>query len=355
MSRRIGPVRALVLGGFLVLAAAVSGRAQPPVGKDGKQDPDRPKVAFQSIDFVDMEGTYYRGKGRDTPCVLLVHKWGSNRAMGGWDELARGLQAAGFAVLTFDLRGHAGSQNVSPTFWALPANKNGILRSNPKQPTIDYKNFKSTYFPWVANDLLSARRFLETKNDAGDLNAGSLFIVGADEGAALGLEFMTSEWYRKYTLGFRALQSDGQTRIAGRDIAGAVWLSIPMRPAVSSVMPMRDWIRNTPGLRDENPMCFIYSERNRQAKMDAEELYRALTSGGPRDKHKHVLKEIKGQELGGQALLGPAAQSLGVQQMVIDFIKKTMAERRQIAWSDMEVSSNPLKIIDLRALGVTIP
>lgn len=357
MSRRIGPARLLVLGGLMALAAAMSSLAQPPAGKDGKQDPDRPKIAFQAVDFVDMEGTYYRGKSRDTPCVLLVHKWGSDRSKGGWDELARALQQAGFAVLTFDLRGHGGSQNVSPSFWSLAANKNGILRVKSGQSTIDYKNFKPTYFPWVANDLLSARRFLETKNDAGDLNGGSLFIVGAQEGAALGLEFMTSEWYRNYTLGFRALQSNGQTRIAGKDIAGAVWLSIPTRPTVSSNLPMRDWIRTTQGLRDDNPMCFIFGEKDARAKADAEMLYQALTAGGPaaRDKHKHTLMEIKGTDLNGQALLGPAAQALGVQQKVIDFIKKTMAERRQIPWIDMEVSSNPLQIIDMRRLGVTIP
>lgn len=358
MACRIGPARMLVLGGLMALAATVSGLAQPPGSKDGKGDPERPKVAITSVDFVDLEGTYYRGKGRDTPCVLLVHKWGSDRAKGGWDELARALQKEGFAVLTFDLRGHAGSQNVSPSFWSLGWNKNGILRANPaRQTTIDYKNFKPTYFPWVVNDLLSARRFLETKNDGGEVNAGSLFIVGAQEGAALGLEFMTSEWYRPYTLGFKALQSSGTQRIAGRDIAGAVWLSIPTRPASSGFLPMRDWIRNTPGLRDENPMCFIYGEQDRQARMDADELFRALTAGGPaaRDKHRHSLVEIKGTSLSGQGLLGPAAQAYGVQQKVIDFIKKTMAERKQIAWTDMEVSANPLQTVNMRNLGVSAP
>ena len=355
MAGRAASIRWVGMTGLGLLLAAISVLAQPPSPpKGGSQDPNRPKVAFTS---VDLEGTYYRGKSRDTPCVLLVHKWSSDRTKSGWDELARLLQAEGFAVLTFDLRGHGGSTNVSPSFWTLSPNRNGILRANPKtQSTIDYKNFKPNYFPWVVNDLLSARRFLETKNDAGDLNAGSLFVVGAQEGASLGMEFVVSEWYRTYTVGFKALQSNGVTKTAGADIAGCVWLSLPIRPSVSTALPMRDWIRTTAGVRDNNPMCFIYGEKDSRAKADADELYRALTAGPtPRDKHKHMLLEIKGTDLAGQALLGPAASALGVPQRIVEYIKKVMAERRQIAWSEMEVSSNPLQTVNVRALGVSVP
>ena len=88
-------------------------------------------MPITTADFVDLAGTYYRGnKGRDTPCVILIHKFGSDRTKSGLDDLAKALNAEGFAVLTFDLRGHGQSTNVSPGFWtsaAGPFNLRGIM------------------------------------------------------------------------------------------------------------------------------------------------------------------------------------------------------------------------------------
>jgi pimeloyl-ACP methyl ester carboxylesterase len=356
----------LIFAGAVGLIIAVAGPAQPQAPSKDKdkapQDPNRSRVAFQTVDFVELEGTYYRGsKGRDTPCVMLVHKFGSDRSKSGWDELAKMLQNEGFAVLSFDLRGHGGSINITPSFWQLPANRNGIIRADPKrQTTIQASSFKASYLPWLVNDLMAARRFLEGKNDSGELNASSMYVIGAQEGAALGMTYIASEWYRQYVIGFRALQSDGTRRIAGRNIAGAVWLSMPIRPAQPQpgfTLDVRNWIRNTTGMRDENPMCFIFGERDDQAKRDAEELFRLLThvSPGGREKHKLDQKlEIKGTDLAGQAFLAPAAQGLGVPQLIVNYLKKLTTDRRAVPWSEMELGSNPATVVNLRPLGIPI-
>jgi predicted esterase len=321
-------------------------------------DPNKYRVPIPTADYVELDGTYYRGsKGRDTPCVILVHKLGSDRTKSGLDELAKALNAKGFAVLTFDLRGHGGSVNVSPSFWAVAANKNGIMGSNTKQTTISSTKFKPTYFPWLVNDVAAARHFLEVKNDAGELNAQSIFIVGCGEGASLGMEFLASEWQRNYIVGVRALQSSGTTKVAGRDIAGVVWLSVNVRPN-NIFLNMPNWIRSIPGLRDETPMCLIYGERDSKSKTDAEELLRALGQGaGGREKVQKLDTkiELKGTDLTGQALLAPAAASFGVPQSVVNYIDKVMSDRKAIPWADFDAASNPLALVNIRGLGLSGP
>jgi pimeloyl-ACP methyl ester carboxylesterase len=362
MVSRFVPLRILGLAALVGLAAAVAGPAQPPAkDKDAPKmpaDPNKFRVPIQTADYVELDGTYYRGnKGRDTPCVILVHKFGSDRTKSGLDELARALNNEGFAVLTFDLRGHGGSINVSPSFWGVAANKNGIMGGTAKQTTISFAKFKPTYLPWLINDIAAARKFLEIKNDAGELNAQSIFIVGCGEGASLGMAFVASEWQRQYLVGVRALQSQGTAKVAGRDIAGGVWLSIVMRPN-NIFFPMTNWVRNLSGLRNENPMCFIFGDKDQKAKGDAFDLLRALAQGsGGRDKlHKLDTNiELKGTDLASQALLAPAAASFGVPQSVVAYIKKVMADRKAIPWSDFDSASNPLALVNLSALGLSAP
>ena len=67
------------------------------------------------------------------------------------------------------------------------------------------------------------------------------------------------------------MQSAGTGKVAGKDFAGEVWLGLTMRPN-NVFLPMTTWVRNTPGMRNENPMDFIYFERDSKAKGDAEEI-----------------------------------------------------------------------------------
>jgi len=161
--------------------------------------------------------------------VLMIHRYGSDRSKGEWNALAQALQGQGFAVLTFDLRGHGGSTTVTQQFWNFPINARDVRPQGAKRPsTISFNDFRSSYFPWLVNDVIAARRFLEIKNDAGELNSNSIFVIGAQEGAALGLLFTAEEFTRSYTTGFVPLQSNGTTRIAGDDIAAGIWLSLSL-------------------------------------------------------------------------------------------------------------------------------
>ena len=228
--------------GLAILAAVASGPApaQPGAAKSAPAsipaDVNAQRVPLTTADGVELDGTYFPSPaaGRNAPCLMMVHKYGSDRSKIDWINLAVKLQREGFAVLTFDLRGHGNSTTLSnpQQFWRIPFNRNGIrggLSSNLKS-VIDYKDFKPSYFPYLVNDLAAARRFFELKNDAGEVNVHSLTILGAQEGAGLGFLFTATEYNRSYRVGVTALQSNGTSYIAGEDIAAGVWLSLTMRP-----------------------------------------------------------------------------------------------------------------------------
>jgi pimeloyl-ACP methyl ester carboxylesterase len=376
MMRRIGVGRIWPLAaGLAVLAAALASPAQAPPGGAPKAVPPstsvtptnadlgRVRVPLTTADGVELDGTYYRSpkSGRDAPCVILVHKFGADRSKSDWVLLATELQSAGFAVLTFDLRGHGGSTQLSnpQLFWSLPFNRNHIIggTANTKKIAITSADFKPSYLPFMVNDLAAARRFFELKNDAGEVNVHSLIIVGAQEGADLGFLFTAAEYARTYTIGVTALQSNGTPYNAGLDIAAGVWLSLVSRPAMPSGAPsfsLASWVRTAPAsraaIRDKTPMCFIYGDKESHAKADSEAVFQALTtkmSGRP-DKHKlDELHPIRGTDLSGAALLGQP----DVATYVGNYCKKVLTDRRAIPWTEVKPEVNFLQIVPVGAFG----
>jgi dienelactone hydrolase len=73
-------------------------------------------IKFISAENVEIVGTFYESTKANSPAVLLLHQWGSNRK--AYDEFAQRLQAKGFGVLAIDGRGFgesvktAGGQTV---------------------------------------------------------------------------------------------------------------------------------------------------------------------------------------------------------------------------------------------------
>ncbi len=61
-------------------------------------------MLFSAADGLVLRGTLYGAPVRPAPAVLLLHMEGRDRT--SWDTLPEMLQAAGYAALTVDLRGH---------------------------------------------------------------------------------------------------------------------------------------------------------------------------------------------------------------------------------------------------------
>src|SRR5208283_5764756 len=94
----------------------------------GRAAPNGQKIHFETYDKVDLQGTWYPSSkaGASSPAVLLLHKIGGNRSQEGWDAVIEKLTDAGFAVLSFDFRGHGDSTSVAPEFWQVPTNLRAI-------------------------------------------------------------------------------------------------------------------------------------------------------------------------------------------------------------------------------------
>jgi alpha/beta superfamily hydrolase len=124
------------------------------------------KLKIHSFDDTTLAASYYPGKiDTTTPVVLLVHE--KDRSSKDFDDsitelkglgLAENLQSAGYAVLTFDLRGYG---------------------ANTRRPVSDRD--------WVdmIEDLQMVYQFLLDRHNRGELNLAKLGVVALGEGANL--------------------------------------------------------------------------------------------------------------------------------------------------------------------------
>jgi dienelactone hydrolase len=108
---------------FAVLLAACQGKsgnvannstntpASKMVANAATASPAEQRVVIDSPDRVKLVGTFYVATDQRSPGVLLLHQWQSDRH--SYDDLARRLQAKGFAVLSIDGRGFGDSTNTA--------------------------------------------------------------------------------------------------------------------------------------------------------------------------------------------------------------------------------------------------
>ncbi len=142
----------------------------PLVGAQGKTPiaPGTYHYTFKliSYDRTPLAATYYPSRLTTTaPCLLLIHE--KDRSSKDFEEpigelkgqgLAEYLQGQGYAVLTFDLRGHG---------------------ANLRRP-LTAKDWKS-----MVGDLQAAYMFLVDRCNRGELNLSKLGVIGVGEGANL--------------------------------------------------------------------------------------------------------------------------------------------------------------------------
>lgn len=106
--------------------AGVSNPTQASLAAEGQPEQDLPTITprpteaelpmmISASDGLILRATYYSAPVRPAPGVLLLHQRGADRI--SWEPLARKLQAAGYAVLAVDQRGH--SETGGAEDWAL--------------------------------------------------------------------------------------------------------------------------------------------------------------------------------------------------------------------------------------------
>lgn len=345
--------------------------------------PDAPKVhaqakapapdeeTFVTADGIQLHGLFHKStKAPPTdPVVILLYPPGKDNNMlkGDWDGLAKRLTEAGYNVFRFDWRGHGKSIDIKDTgkFWANPItgpwNRQFIKGANSK-PIKDTFYFKDllnpdSYMPVYITDLAAVRVHLDSKNDSNDVNMSSIYLIGSESAATLGLGWMATEWNRPAfaptpnQLGFAPRydyvpqQLRGEFDTAGADISGAVWLSAS-RPAsikdqvvkgfVSGLLPFGGRMPLAPKIRDNNPMMFMYGAGDKKGATQAAFFHNEVLVGKGDMKNglrplndKYLMPIAKGGTLSGVNLLGNDAE-LGTEKTIMDFLTAQQKERKQI-------------------------
>ena len=335
------------------------------------------KVSFDSVDGVKLSGYFHKSKtGTDSPSILMLHPYGSDSDVVTWRDMANSLADAGYNVLRFDFRGHGKSTSIDPSnFWnprAFWANYNirGISGSNrgATKDNIDYKEFRTAYYPMLLQDIAAARSLLDIKNDNGTANTSTIYIVGAGDAINLGMAYIATEWLRErkmpniaipaeYVSTRRALFPNSDP--AAQDIGGAVWIGPDnIKGNAIGYQDIKKMIISPFALktRDETQMLFMAGEKDRTgttlSKMFYDQVLMVDSAYGPgrikltKPKQTFMRAIDKSSASGVELLKGnPAAD-----KMIKDFLKAVDEERRNKARKQVDWDK-PL-YIDLASFGL---
>jgi hypothetical protein len=305
--------------------------------QDNKED-----VSFKTIDGVLIKGVFYTGsKGANSPTVIMLHKWGGNSSQNGWTELAKRLQEKGYSVLTFDFRGHGQSTTVDPEkFWKYQPNVNHYAKSWKKdQTSIKYSDFKPNYLPYLLNDIMAAREDLDNRNDSAGCNVSNILVIGAEEGASLGLAWMTTEFFRE---SINKKNDNAQAppllwwtnpntkfsldRPASEDLAGAIFLSAPRNPLKLNY-PYSHFESLTKEKLRTIPMWFTYGEDDKLGKSDAGYFADVFKLNKGDLKIKNLTLPIPKTTLRGAQLLAQPALQTATEDLIEKFLENMVKIR----------------------------
>jgi pimeloyl-ACP methyl ester carboxylesterase len=296
-------------------------------------------VKFESVDQVELHGKFYPSSmGKKAPTVLMVHKIGGNSQIEGWGKLAEALQKSGCAVLTFDFRGHGNSTKVDPMAFWTKANQAG-LKAAPgpaallKKDTISIKDFNTSYYPVLVNDIAAAKFYLDRRNDAGECNSGNLLVVGAEDGATLGLMWIASEWNRYQAVAFDMLgRPKLNPKSEGKDVACGIWLSLSPTLGTKSAR-IDQWMKQV-GVENKTPMGLIYGSEN---SGDADRAAKYLEHLKPDKSKPFTVKDGIKTQLTGHKLL---SDKLKTQEHITNYVEKFMKDNNANDWDKRESDKN---------------
>ncbi len=309
---------------WLILCALSSAAGEPAPAAN------RQHVRIDTADEVNLHGWFYPGKGK-AACVLLLHDPAEGHTQADWEGVAQELQRLGLAVLTFDFRGHGESTGVGPGFWEVPFNRQQVRGYRPGKPSdqITRQDYKATYYPVLANDVAAARQYLDARNDAGECNTARLLVLGAGEGATLGVLWLASECSC-----FRALDTN-PVRLSdnpeGRRTAAAVWLSLAPTLARRRV-PVTEWLRQA-GRKGRVPMTFLYGEEDATGAAFARHCL-DLVEPRREDRKFTAAQAVRGTARTGTDLLGSDRPTT---QLICKYVNNLLESTSEPEWQMREL------------------
>lgn len=335
----------LLFGLALLIGAPQAGAQEKkdPAKKPDEKTGDFERVRFDTVDQVELHGTFYpSAKGKRSSCVLLLHSLGKDSQQEGWDKLAKELQSKGYAVLSFDFRGHGKSDRVEMPFWTDQVNTmNRTLKNytpSKLKDKISFKDFPASYYPRLVDDIAAAKVFIDRRNDAGDCNSASLIVIGAGDGGALGAMWMNSEYSRYRITGNPLLPATikREPNSEGRSLVAAVWLSITPSLNKQGTIPVGDWIKSV-GHDNRVPMYFIYGAKDGNGESYAQR-YASLAKAGTKPGVTGS-KAVPDTKLTGPELL--TVKSPNVPDLIAQYLEKVTKDNPGGDWDKRDVEKNP--------------
>jgi hypothetical protein len=327
------------------------------------------EVKIVTADGLSLAGTFYpRGGVKPGPCVLMLHDAvisNMGRRRREWVQLARLLQKQGCDVLTFDFRGSG--QNLTSTdrldqkFLRFKANqmltRNLRLQGVDRVLTMASLNnlfFPADYLPWLVQDIVAARLWLDLKHDAEEVNTSNLIVVGEGDGAALGAIWLATE-ARRYNRSTGMVPAMAPVSIyEARDLCGAVWVGV--QPG-GRLMDLTRGVRSQLEREKSWPaMLFVSRPAGRSPRSPVKVWRQAFRQTG---KDLGGEKEIADQGLplfGG--LLSSAAASEAIQEFIEALLKKHELKpwrKRNVTASEYVWDLGPGRWSTAKAVAATVP
>jgi pimeloyl-ACP methyl ester carboxylesterase len=243
-------------------------------------------------------------QGTDVVPVLLLHMAkGSGR---DWRPLAESLQRAGHAVIVPDLRGHG---------------KSTTIKRGGRTLRIDHTTMrKEDYERMVTLDLEQIKKFIIEKNNNGELNLRKLCVVGAEMGAAVGINWAALDW------SWPPLATGPQ----GQDVNGLVLITpIWGYKGMSIVNATKQ-----AGVQRAISVLIIVGAQDSANLNDAKRLHQSLAkfredySSAPREEWEQkqtIFLATPKTSLEGTKMLGE--RSLGIEKTILDFIRMRLVSQ----------------------------
>lgn len=277
-------------------------------------------VNLQTDDGVLISATYFPPPrpGKDVAPVILLHGFGEKESIffptKTGHDLAFALQDHGYAVLTFDFRGHghstrrAGAQGAEPAKGAA-ANK------------LDYNELRSAaQFAALLNDIETAKRFLLQKNNAGELNVGKLAVVGTEMGASLAVIWAYRDWQYPAQTGFSGKQ--------GQDVQALVLVSPQYNFKGIAITTELNFIQK------RIPIQLVVGKKDEKSFADAKKMHQAAVKARPTETDSKLTDLNTAQRAG--KLLNPDLE-LDVEKEITGFLDATVKKMRP-EWGKRELA-----------------
>jgi pimeloyl-ACP methyl ester carboxylesterase len=168
---------------------APAAAAKPAADAGEPKGPPPPVVdQIHTKDQVDLTITYYaspkfkkgpkdKGEGKGVIPIILLHGQKGQRA--NCEMLAKDLQAAGYAVVTPDLRGSGASTAI-------------VINGEEKK--LDATKFNAKEFRFYLNDIDAVKSYLRKKNNLGELNLEALVVIGSEASAIAAMNWALLDW-----------------------------------------------------------------------------------------------------------------------------------------------------------------